>query len=361
MLAEEPPISSALLQSPIYGAVQVRTVSCSREEAEERYSVWNSTQFVHTGVVRIYEWYPPELTEEGWRTGYLAEAVGLNLLNELEERRYMKKCWQEAEILWVLRCVVDVMSAAEEQGWAHCRISLSTLYSAQHRVLLAPFFRTNFYYSGQLRYPYLSPELKVASFTGSLHQCDLIKADIYALGIVLLSLAAMVVPKEGEITQTIENLKGFPRLRPYLRRFLVDKPDARPSFMSLESEFRAMEQSFHLSSGEDLQASLHPPKPTPLCATCSGKVQSWQCPALSTALQPYAAFKTDCCSLRCFEQLCAVALQESVRAKGSKVVQVVTSMMWRFAVPAIFRQFCFRFPIVAPVAFAAAACFGINL
>ena len=361
MAAEEPPISSALLQSPVFGPVQVRTLSCSREEAEERYSVWSSAQFNHTGVMRIYECYPPELTQEGWRTGYLAEAVGLNLQNELEERRYMKKCWQEAEILWVLRCVVDVMSQAEEQGWAHCRISLSTLYSAPHRVLLAPFFRTNFYYSGQLRYAYLSPELKIASFTGSAVQCDLIKADIYALGIVLLSLAAMTVPKEGAITQTIENLSGFPRLRPYLRRFLVDKPGARPSFMTLESEFRSMEQTFQVSSGQDLQASLHPRKIAPVCATCSGIVQSWQCPTLSSDLQPYAAFKADCCSLRCFQQLCAVAQQDSLRVKGSRLTKVVTDVVWRFAVPAVFRQFCFRFPLIAPVAFAAAACIGINL
>lgn len=360
MATEEPPVSSALLQS-VYGPVQVRTISCSREEAEERYSVWNRPQFIHTGVVRIYEWYPPELTQEGWRTGYLAEAVGLNLQNELEERRNMKKGWQEEEILWVLRCVVDVMSQAEEQGWAHCRISLSTIYSSQHRVLLAPFFRTSFYYSGQLRYAYLSPELKIASFTGSVEQCDLIKADIYALGMVLLSMAAMTVPKEGAITHTIENLSGFPRLRPYLRRFLVDKPGARPSFMTLESEFRSMEQVFQQSSGQDLQASLHPRKIAPVCATCSGKVQSWQCPALSSALQPYAAFKADCCSMRCFEQLCVVALQDSVRAKGGKIAKVVTDMVWRFAVPAVFRRFCFGFPMLAPVAFAAAACIGINL
>jgi len=93
--------------------------------------------------MRIYEVYNPQLCEEGWRTGYLAQAVGSNLRSELEQRRATGRNWREDEVMWVLRCVVDVMSQAEELGWAHCRLSLETIFIGEHRVLLSPFFRTS--------------------------------------------------------------------------------------------------------------------------------------------------------------------------------------------------------------------------
>ena len=359
MGVEEPPACS-FTQSPDYGPVQLRVVSCSLEEAQKLHSVWSSTQFLHTGVMRIYEVYNPQLCEEGWRTGYLAQAVGSNLRSELEQRRAAGRNWREDEVMWVLRCVVDVMSQAEELGWAHCRLSLETIFIGEHRVLLSPFFRTSLSTSYHARYIYLSPELKAACLTGSTEHCDLFKADIYALGVVLLALTSMSIPNEGSIPQTIDSLSGYPTLHPYLKRLLADNQSARPSFSTLEREFQALQQSYIQSGGEDLQASLHPRKtaPQPVCAMCSSLVKPWSS-ALSAELRPFANFQENCCSLDCLEHFRLIALEDSLRTKGKQVAKVVVKALWVFVVPAAFTLFCICFPQLAPVARAVGGLLGV--
>jgi len=61
--SKEPPVLS-LFSSPVYGPVQLKSVFCSYQEAYFLNSVWSSPLFPHSGVLHVYEIYPPsELLE----------------------------------------------------------------------------------------------------------------------------------------------------------------------------------------------------------------------------------------------------------------------------------------------------------
>ena len=352
MACEEIPVVNTF-QSPDFGVVQLHSVSCeSLREAQQRYSVWTAGQVSHPGVVAVYEVYEPLCDQGRWTAGYLAQAVGSSLAAELAARKAAGRTWSEQEILWVLRCAVDALSHAEQMNWSHCRVSLATIYAGQDRMMLAPFFRTTLSSVYHSCYAYLSPELKTACVAGSLGGVSLAKADMYALGIVLLTLATMSLPEDHQVLPSLATLTGFPILQNFLTRMLSVNPADRPSFQELETEFQALQQGYQRSGGEDIQASLRPSQTArPLfCAVCSCKVTPWDCTSLPASLRLFENFKGNCCSLVCLERFKELALETSLRTNlKHPAVEVVQDVLTCLVVPFAFQKFCKWLPALAPV------------
>ena len=312
-----------VVHSASYGPVRQLWESCSTSsDAYSLYATLSRDRVRHIGVLEIYELAAPvEYMGSMW-VGMLVEAAGTDLLSELQRRQAERNSWKEQEILWVLRCLVEVLSHAEQTGKFHQGINLSSIYCSGPRYKLSPLFTSNLQNQVQYSSHFLSPELKRMAYSGQWSAYDPTKADAYSVGVVLLSMALLYVPEglsdlanlEDNTRHLITSIAHYPVLQWYAERLLAVREQDRPSFIMLEAEFAES------SANGQLRACL---RPSPLqqhqvtyCAICNVLItnSSWTT-EIPSELRFLEHFASSCCSRACLYRFKELSLEQSFKSK----------------------------------------------
>ena len=297
--------------SPAYGPVRCLWQACSSPtEAHQLYRMLHSERLSHIGVLKVYEVTAPQEHMGSVWVGLVVEAGGQDLWTELVSRHAQGQYWREEQILHVFRCLVEVLNYAEQAGKWHLGISPWVIYSSGSSYKLSPFFSNNIQNQVQQCFSYLSPELKVMTATGQWTAYDPVKADVYSVGVVLLSMALLSVPdlldNLGHLEENTEillrSVERYPTLQWYLGRLLAVKPCTRPSFKELETEFH--------SSSQPLPAAVSS------CAVCLRPITDtvWV-QSLPNDLQFLEHVASSCCSYACLTRFKELALEDTSSAK----------------------------------------------
>ena len=323
----------------MYGPVCRVWQSCaSLQEASSLYASLSKEIVSHVGILQIYEVSEPQEYLGSLWVGMLIEAVGSDLQSELEQRQVERRYWREEEIVWVLHCLVDSLSYAERNGKWHQSISLSAIYSSNPNYKLSPYFTSSLQNQAYSSSPFLSPQLKRIAYTGQWSAYDPNKANIYSVGVVLLSMALLYVPEvlndlanlEGNTRNLVANLTHYPVLGWYVGRMLNGREQDRPSFAELESEFR--------EGSASILPVVHPvhqpaqPHQLTHCDICKHPIvnTAWRA-TIPNELRFIENFASSCCSLDCLNSFKTVSLERSINSKVRVGVRYVADRVWNAA------------------------------
>ncbi len=328
-----------VVDSASYGPVRQLWESCSTSsDAYSLYATLSRDRVSHVGVLEIYELSAPvEYMGSMW-VGMLVEAAGTDLQSELQRRQAERNGWKEEEIIWVLRCLVDALSHAEQTRKFHLGINLSSIYCSGPRYKLGPLFTSNLQNQVQYFSHFLSPELKRMAYSGQWSAYDPTKADAYSVGVVLLAMALLYVPEglsdlanlEANTRHLLASIAHYPALQWYVERLLAIREQDRPSFITLEAEFAEG------SANSQVQASLRPPsaqqhQPTH-CAICNAPItnSSWttEIPAELHFLENFAS---SCCSRVCLYRFKELSLEQSFKSKVKNGAVNIASKVYNAA------------------------------
>lgn len=286
------------------------------------------------GVLQIYELGEPQEYQGSQWVGMLVEAAGLDLQSELGLRQAERRYWREEEIVWVFRNLVEALCYAEQTGKWHQGISLSTIYSSGSGYKLTPYF-TSSLQNEVYASPFLSPQLKKIAYTGQWSAYDPMKASIYSVGVVLLSMALLYVPEElndlanleGNTERLLASVKHYPVLWWYVGRLLKTRERDRPSFAELGSEF--MEGSVNLPPVVRPEQMPAQSRHLTNCAICSEPIvhTAWTAD-IPNELRFIENFASSCCSRACLYSFKTLTLEQSFKSKArSGVLNVAARVL----------------------------------
>ena len=223
------------------------------------------------------------------------ELMDKTLAEEVKERRSSQRTYSEEELLAHLTDLTSALCFAKKSQISHRALSLSTVFVSGHVLKLGGFACSAQHYDGLLsrstlpaRSLFLSPELR--GMQGRSY--NPFQADVFSLGMVILSMARLEEPEElengfeeGKMAQILEGLPQYPKLVRHLEGMLKTDPEVRVAFETLL---------------DNLQLTLPLPAqflevPAVVCQTCHNPVLS-----LQWTQQVGHTVSTDFCSVKCY-------------------------------------------------------------
>lgn len=190
----------------------------------------------HRNIVKLMD---TKLEEKKHRisTVLVLELMDKTLAEEVNERRSAQRTYSEEELLVHLADLTNALCFAKKVQISHRALSLSTVFVSGQVLKLGGFACSDQHYDGLLSSStlpshslFLSPELR--GMHGSPYNS--FQADVFSLGMVILSMARLMEPEEmengfeeGKIAQILAGLPQYPKLVRYLEGMLKTDPDER--------------------------------------------------------------------------------------------------------------------------------------
>lgn len=220
----------------------------------------------HPHVIQLFEHFSEEF--EGKRVlALVMELAQKDLLVDLEQRRKNQYPWEEKELRQVAGDLVNVLALAERVGICHRDIKPQNIFynSVTKQVKLGDFGSSAAGIFGIQNATvvgtplYMTSELKKAMLFDNLRvEHDVVKADVYALGITVLALAKLAIPvrlliepTESGIKEEIEALSYGESLKSLLLDMVTLDAGRRLTFVQLQARYfqvAAPSAVSHLSS-----------------------------------------------------------------------------------------------------------------
>ena len=233
----------------------------------------------HANVCKLYDCYLQKDGEE-MKVVLVMERLGSDVKQEIEGRRRARRTWEEREILQAAKEMISALAYAQTSGIAHRDIKPENIFLDGNHYKLGDFGSsvtaptgTSLPSSHQHSSPdsfnqfltasskditevhaslpgnlqYASPEYRQAMIKavsqGSVQaDIDVFKADVYSLGLVLVEMALLEFPDEGNDVMQLERrlpgcivrvLQLYPGLGEILPAMLNVDAQARPRFTEL--------------------------------------------------------------------------------------------------------------------------------
>ena len=236
----------------------------------------------HPHAVRLYEYFWEEV-EGRWRLVLVTEYMEKDLMKDLEQRRKNEYPWREEELWEVARDLVDVLAFAQIKGISHRDIKPSNIFfnPVSKQVKLGDFGSSSLTTSLLLDRTvvgtplYMSSELRRAAQLNLPYiQHDVVKSDVYSLGITLLTLAklsvtgaVMIQDRENAVMEEIMALRYSQDLKNMIFDMVNCDVDARLTFVELKSRYFgqcAEIEEAEIATNPDLHANpeIYAPPPT---------------------------------------------------------------------------------------------------
>ena len=258
--------------------VQIFTSPQSFERSQREINTMGELRH-HPHVIQLFEHFSEEL--EGKRMlALVMELAQKDLLVDLEHRKKNQYPWREEDLRQVAEDLVDVLALAERMGICHRDIKPQNLFynSVTKQVKLGDFGSSaagifGFQNATVVGTPlYMTSELKQAMLFDNLRvEHDVVKADVYALGITVLALAKLAIPvrlllkpTESAIREEIEALSYGKSLKSLLFDMVNLNAARRLTFVQLQTKYfqvAAPSTVSHLSS-----TVPYKPAPDPMLA-----------------------------------------------------------------------------------------------
>ena len=230
----------------------------------------------HPNVIQLYEHFSEQIPGKQV-LALVMELAQKDLMLDLDQRRKNQYPWEETELMQVARDLVDVLALAERKGICHRDIKPQNIFynSVTKQVKLGDFGSSAAGIFGIQNATvvgtplYMSTELKNAMLFENLRiEHDVIKSDVYALGITLLALGKLAVPVKLLISPTESVMQEEIASLTYGERFkylLFDMTNLdiaqRLTFCQLQNRYFPASNSLpvlpsHLSSSVQLPSAL---------------------------------------------------------------------------------------------------------
>jgi len=191
----------------------------------------------------------------GFETTLVLEWISKDLHSEIDHRKRTNATWTEEELLKQLGALVETLAAMQSRSICHRDIKPpNLLVTHTGQVKLADFgtskqcLQDNSAETILGTLNYLSPELmrsykqQMMSAQASVSY-DPFKSDVYSLGVTLLHMSLLRLPKvqqESELEELVNHLSdSYFRLKRLLMWMLQSEPSKRPSFLDLQKVFTA--------------------------------------------------------------------------------------------------------------------------
>ena len=241
-------------------------------------------------IMRLYD----ARIEENKRENYLYSVLVLELMDkplyqELNERQVG---YTDEELLKHLICLTKALCAAKKDRISHRALGLDTVFVAGGRLKLGGFSSSADHYDGLLTRTtipvpslYISPELR----SPSEKQYNPFQADVYSLGLILLTMARMRQPEDLEygtddrqMELVLRELPQYPNLTKILAGMLKTDPQERLAFETIL---------------EHLEPHLMDMAEAVVCETCHQEVRDHQ-----WTRKVYKLHSENFCSLACYSR-----------------------------------------------------------
>lgn len=214
-------------------------ISGNSENAPQEFQDWKKMQ--HPNVKRLHECFWA-WNGTAWYLVFVMEWCQWDGFQDIDQRRRERRPYTEAELWGVLRGLADALAYMQNQLFAHHNIKLENIYPSSSASKIGDFSCAKYVSIrgfGSVSHssapsPFLSPELRYSTV-------NVFKADAYSLGVVLISLAKLEVPRcfqqtqvsDIEVENTISALFVSQSFKQVLRWMLMENIEARCDFTSL--------------------------------------------------------------------------------------------------------------------------------
>lgn len=232
----------------------------------------------HPNVIQLYEHFSEQFAGKYFLV-LVMELAQKDLMLDLDQRRKNQYPWEETELMQAARDLVDVLALAERKGICHRDIKPQNIFynSVTKQVKLGDFGSSAAGIFGLQNATvvgtplYMSTELKNAMLFENLRvQHDVIKSDVYALGITLLALGKLAVPVklllnpgESVLQEEIASLNYGDRFK----RLLFDMTNLdiaqRLTFCQLQNQYFQASASFPILPSNQSSNEPYNPLPSP--------------------------------------------------------------------------------------------------
>ena len=227
--------------------IKVKYYGPSNDNVRLEYQGWKDMQ--HQNVIRLFDCFWA-WSGSYWYIVFVMEWCLLDAGKDIVERKGHNRPFGEAELWSIAKGLVDALATMQSRGFAHRNLKLQNIYPFPDAPKIGDFscsspIQTNSFKTvGANTSQFLSPELRIAQAYGlAFSDNNTFKADVYSLGVVLLSLAKLEVPQCFQQAQVqvsavdteIQGLAYTDNFKAILRAMLAERVDSRWDFLQLNA------------------------------------------------------------------------------------------------------------------------------
>lgn len=283
----------------------------------------------HPSIVKIYDYFQYNSSAQTWQLAIVFEKVAKDLMKEIQDRCKNKYMWRPEELLGLYVQLAEAFAYLQEKGVVHRDIKPQNILIANGQIKITDFGTSKAKTPSLLQSardwtvtgtPYfLSPQVKrglTENKSRVVH--EVVKSDVYSLGLTFLSMAKLESPASMVRIQSLprvtaevtDNIVYGDSIKNVLRWMLQEDERQRPDFISLLQHLRTLVPVA--------------PRPAPIQAELSGCAHVLQ-GADAVIVTP------------CHGQLCAQCVR-IVSAEG-EMVRYLCSFCYRYSHQSLPQEF----------------------
>ena len=254
----------------------------------------------HPNIVKVYDYFQYNSSAQTWQLAIVFEKVAKDLMKEIQDRCRNKYMWRPEELLGLYVQMAEAFAYLQGQGVVHRDIKPQNILIANGQVKVTDFGTSKVETPSLLQVakdwtlagtPYfLSPQVKrglVQNQSRVVH--EVVKSDVYSLGLTFLSMAKLESPASMTRVQSLPRVTAEvtaslvygDSIKNVLRWMLQEDEGQRPDFISLLQYLQTLvvpappqpapspakqNSCFHVQQGAD--AVIATPCHGQLCAQC---------------------------------------------------------------------------------------------
>ena len=231
----------------------------------------------HPYIIQLCEYFESRAPDGSCMLAIVTEWGEKDLMQDMVQRKTNEFPWSEEDFRYIAFSVVHALGYAERLGIAHRDIKPQNIfYSPITKVAKLGDFgsATNIYSRLEASLvgtpAYMSAELRTGMRQGAqrvIH--DMVKSDVYSLGLTLLVLANLQPPAMGldsekqveRVQQIVTSLAYSEQVKWLLWEMVNPDCELRPTFMQFESKYCPLEENRPLPLVEPIRPVIDFPQP----------------------------------------------------------------------------------------------------